>query len=371
MRKDRCRKLKTSQIWAAAGLAGFLLAAALHLTGPKILIGTALIAAFALLAVAATTSKRFKNIAFSVWIFAFAAAAFCYPHLFITWRGFHLQKTITPLVQLILFGMGMTLTFQDFARVFKMPTGVFIGFVLQYTVMPVMGYTFASAFGLPPHVAVGLILVGSCPGGVASNVITYIAGANVALSVTMTACSTLLSPLMTPLAMKLLAGQYIQIDALGMMLTIFKMIILPLLAGLLINLYAKRLAQRLVRILPTLAMLSICIIIAITIAMSRNDILEIGAALLGASACHSVAGFTLGYCGARLLGRNQTDSRTIAIEVGMQNGGMATGLALDVFDSKLVAIASAVFGPFNAAFGSVLASVWRAKAPNKNSSNHK
>jgi len=350
---------------AASGIA-LIAALVLHLAGLTSIAGVAVTAAIALLAAAANASKRFRPLAFTIWVVAFIACALFYPSIFISWWGFELKRTINPLVQVILFGMGMTLTFDDFARVLKMPRGVFIGFVLQYTVMPLMGFSFARLFGLAPEVAVGLILVGSCPGGVSSNVITYIAGANVALSVTMTACSTLLSPAMTPLAMKYLAGQYIPVDVWAMMVYILKMIIVPLIAGLLINRYAQRLAKKLVLVLPALAMLSICIIIAITVALARNDIFAVAAALFCASVCHSSSGFLLGYTGGRVLGLNETDSRTVAIEVGMQNGGMATGIALNVFDSALAALGSAVFGPWSAIAGSALASFWRGrKATNK------
>jgi BASS family bile acid:Na+ symporter len=305
-----------------------------------------------LLAAAASVSKPFKTIAFTIWVLAFGAAAFFFPRVFISWGGFELEKTIVPLVQVILFGMGMTLTFEDFGRVLKMPKAVFIGFVLQYSVMPVMGFAFARAFGLKAEVAAGLILVGSCPGGVSSNVITYIAGANVALSVTMTACSTLLSPVMTPVAMKLLAGRYVPIKPLPMMCSILWMIILPLVAGLVINRYAHKVAKRLISVLPVLAMLSICIIIAITIALSRDDLLAVGLALFGASVCHSAAGFTLGYWGARTMRMDRRDSRTVAIEV----------LAFKVLKSAAAAMASAVFGPWSAVSGSALASYWRRRS---------
>jgi BASS family bile acid:Na+ symporter len=360
-RKKITQTVNLPRVCLALSITAFALSALFRLSGAAHLLGPSLTAASALLALAAGTSRRFKSLAFTIWVVAFIVCAMFYPRLFISWRGFELKRTIPPLVQLILFGMGMTLTFDDFARVLKMPKGIFIGFTLQYTIMPLMGFTFARLFGLEPEVAVGLILVGSCPGGVSSNVITYIAGANIALSVTMTACSTLLSPLMTPLAMKLLAGRYVPVDATDMMLSILKMIILPLVAGLLINRYAHRLAKKLVVILPFLAMLSICIIIAITIALSRDDILVVGLVLFAASVCHSAAGFSLGYFGARVLGLNNTDSKTVSIEVGMQNGGMATGLAFNVFKSEIVAMASAVFGPWSAIAGSTLASWWRRK----------
>jgi BASS family bile acid:Na+ symporter len=346
-------------ILVALGAAAIVAAVVLRLCGSRSAIGIAVAAGLSFFALAASTSRRLKPLAFTIWVLAFVACAMSYPKLFISWGGFELKRTIPPLVQLILFGMGMTLTFDDFARVLRMPKGVFIGFTLQYTVMPLMGLAFAKAFGLEAEVAAGLILIGSCPGGVSSNVITYIAGANVALSVTMTACSTLLSPLITPFAMKLLAGQYVPIDVWAMMKTILWLIIVPLVAGVLINRYAHKLARRLVRVLPFLAMLSICIIIAITIAVSRGDLIVMGFALFGASLCHNAAGFTLGYWGARMSGLDKRDSRTVAIEVGMQNGGMATSLAFNVLDSARAAMTSAVFGPWSAVAGSALASYWR------------
>jgi BASS family bile acid:Na+ symporter len=375
--------LKTAQLFLALGLVGLATTAVLHLSGPKQFVGLAAAASAALLALATYNSTRFKHSAFTFWILASIACAMFYPKWFISWRGYELKQTIPPLVQFILFSMGIRLTFEDFGRVFKMPKAVLIGFGLQYTIMPIMALTFAKIFGLKAEVAVGLILIGSCPGGVSSNIMTYIAGANVALSVTMTACSTLLSPLMTPLAVKLLAGEYIQIETGPMIINILKLVIAPLVAGLLLNRYAGHLAdkmtavlppplarwwvriieatKKLAKVLPALAMLSICIIIGITVAVSRTELLAVGLTLLCASVCHSTAGFSLGYCGARLLGMDKRDSRTVAIEVGMQNGGMATGLAFRVFKSEIVAMASAVFGPWSAIAGSALASYWRRK----------
>jgi BASS family bile acid:Na+ symporter len=347
------------KVLVALGAVALVSAAVLALCGSRSAIGIAVTAGLSFFALAASRSQRLKPLAFTIWVLAFVVCAIFHPGLFISWGGYELKKTIPPLVQLILFGMGMTLTFDDFARVLRMPKGVFIGFTLQYTVMPLMGLAFAKAFGLEAEVAAGLVLVGSCPGGVSSNVITYIAGANVALSVTMTACSTLLSPLITPFAMKLLAGQYVPIDVWAMMKTILWLIIVPLVAGVLINRYAHKLARKLVRVLPFLAMFSICIIIAITIAVSREDLIVMGFALFGASLCHNAAGFSLGYWGARATGLDKRESRTVAIEVGMQNGGMATGLAFNVLSSAKAAMASAVFGPWAAVAGSALASYWR------------
>ena len=270
-----------------------------------------------------------------------------------------MKQAVTPLVQLIMFGMGTTLAFGDFARVIQMPKAVLIGFGLQFTVMPLMGWTYARLFGLQGEMAVGLILYGSCAGGVSSNVITYIAGANLALSVSMTAVSTLMSPLMTPVAMKLLAGQYLPIRVGPMMISILKMILAPVLAGLLVNRYLHRYAKRAARWLPGVSMWGICTVIAITIALSRDDLIAVAIPLLGAAVCHNATGFAFGYLSARALGLSKVDSRTVSIEVGMQNGGMATGLAFDVLQSGVAAVPSAVEGPWAAVCGAGLASYWR------------
>ena len=330
---------------AAAGLIG--------------LAGVAFTVALVGLGIAANASERFRSFAFTVAVFAFVCAAMFFPELFTSWAGFELKCVIVPLIQVIMFGMGTTLVFADFTRVFRLPRAVLAGMFLQFTVMPLMGWTFSALFGLAPLVAAGLILVGSCPGGVSSNVITYIARGNVALSVTMTACSTMVSPLMTPLAMKVLAGQYVPIEVVPMMLSIVQMILLPVIAGLLVSRYAPGFTAWSGRWMPFVSMLSICIIIGITIGLSRDQLLIVGPALFAASVCHNAAGYLLGYSGARLVGLTRTDSRTVAIEVGMQNGGMATGLAFNVLKSEVAAMASAVFGPWSAVAGSVLASLWR------------
>ncbi len=322
-------------------------------------LGILLTVVFIGLAIYTRLGKWLKGLGFTFMVFAFAVCALTFPSIFISWGSFELKRTIVPLVQIILFGMGTTLSFDDFKRVLKMPKAVFIGIGLQYTIMPVMGFLLGHIFGLEGAIAVGLILIGSCPGGATSNVIAYLAKANVPLSVTMTACSTLLSPLMTPMAMKLLAGTYVPIAFLPMMWSILKMIILPLFMGILIHIYLPRLITILEKILPFLAMLSICIIIAITIAMSRDDLLHIGLTLFAASACHNAIGYVLGYNTSRVLGLKPRDCRTVAIEVGIQNGGMATGLAFNVLNSAKAAMASATFGPWSAITSSSLASWWR------------
>jgi BASS family bile acid:Na+ symporter len=328
-------------------------------------LGVLFILLFTALAATAGRVRWLAGLGFTFTVLAFGATAFTFPAWFIAPGGFEMKQIITPLVQLILLCMGMTLTLADFTRVLSAPRAVVLGAVLQFSIMPLAGFTFATLFGLQKEVAAGLILIGSCPGGVASNVITYLAKGNVPLSVTMTAVSTLLSPLVTPFAMQWLAGSYVPVAAGPMMLSIVKMIIAPLLIGFALRHFLPGVAARLVRALPLLAMLSIALIVAITVAMSREDLIKVGLVLLAASACHNAAGYGLGYGAARLLGLDARDCRTVALEVGLQNGGMATGLAFNVLHSPAAALAAATFGPWSALTSSALASWW-SRTSNKN-----
>lgn len=301
------------------------------------------------------------RVAFAPWILATAAFALAFPDALRTWGDFSLPRAIVPLVQLIMFGMGATLTFGDFARVVRSPGPVVLGFCLQYGVMSTTAWLLARLWGLEGEMAAGLILFGSCAGGTASNVIAYLANANVALSVTMTACSTLLSPFVTPLLMEALAGRLVVIDPAEMTLSILRMILAPVVAGVLLNRFAPAYTQRLSRGLPAVSMFGICAVIGITIAASRDDLLSAAGTLFGAAVCHSAIGFLAGYAGARMLRLNERDARTVSIEVAMQNGGMATGLAFDVLRSPIAALASAVEGPWSGIVGALLASIWRGR----------
>lgn len=326
------------------------------------LAGLLLLVALVGLTVSAARSTRFAGLTFTSAVVTCVAAALLYPQLFLTVGGYKLTGLIVPLIQIIMFGMGTTLSLADFARVLAMPWGVFVGTVLQFGVMPVSGFLLARLFGFEGEIAAGIVLVGAAPGGVASNVMTYLAGGNVALSVTMTAVSTLLSPLLTPLAMQTLAGRFVPIDAWAMMISIVQMIILPIVAGIVFNRLLRN--QRwMPRVLPIVSMTAIATIITIITANSRDQLLAVAGALFGVVVCHNVIGFTLGYWGARFFGLNESDSRTASIEVGLQNAGMASGLAISVLHSTDAGLAAAIFGPWMNAAGSVLASYWRQRPP--------
>jgi BASS family bile acid:Na+ symporter len=305
-----------------------------------------------------------KQFGFTLAVVSLGAAGFFVPSLFTwQWRGLEPRQAIVPLVQLTMLGMGMTLTLADFRRVALMPQAVAIGILCQFGIMPLTGFACGQLFGLPPEVATGLVLVGSCPGGVTSNVIAYLAHANVPLSVTMTACSTLLSPVVTPTFMSLLADRSVPLDAIGMLLSILWMILLPVAAGLTMNTIARPLADRCAAMLPSVAMVSVCLIIAITVAIARDDLAACGLALVAAAVCHNIAGFALGYGVARAVRLGRRDARTVAIEVGIQNGGMATGLALNVLKSPAAALPAAVFGPWSAFVAALLAASWPRRRP--------
>jgi BASS family bile acid:Na+ symporter len=317
------------------------------------------------LATASGTSRRFRGFSFSLWVGAFVAAAMFFPELFRAWGSFETKRLIVPLIQIIMFGMGTILSLGDFARVLAIPKAVAIGMFLQFSVMPLLGAGLAVVFGFPAEVAAGVVLIGSCPGGVASNVMTFLARGNVALSVTMTACSTIASPFVTPLVMKVLAGQYIEIDIVNMMLSILWMVVVPVVGGLIANRVLRYFNVRgawLDRALSWLAMSAICLIIAIITSLSREQLLSVGLALVAAAVLHNTMGYVLGYSGAWLLGLEETDRRTVAIEVGLQNGGMASGLAVNVLKSTDAALAPAIFGPWMNMSGSMLASWWRTRS---------
>ena len=383
-----------------------------------------LVVTLLLVALACTWHPTLKQVAFTAWVFAFVAASMVWPHAFGTWFGFDLKGLIVPLIQIIMFGMGTTLSVADFTRVLSMPWPVVVGIFLQYLVMPFVGFGLAKAFGFEPEIAVGVVLIGSAPGGVASNVINYLARCNVPLSVTMTAISTLLSPVMTPLMMKLLVGEHIEVSFLKMMVDICNMIVVPIVAGLIANrmLYGREpqlqqgrwlasvaaasvavaiglgllpagllgalrsglvlgfvlvgfvVAAKLVmevwihgprnwmdRALPIVSMVAICCIIAIITSRSAEDLKRVGVALLAAAMLHNLLGYLLGYWGARALRLSVVDARTVAVEVGMQNGGMASGLAMNTLQSSQAALAAAIFGPWQNISGSILASWWRRR----------
>jgi BASS family bile acid:Na+ symporter len=328
-------------------------------------------AMFVCVAIAASWARVTRTYAFAVWVVAFVGVAYFLPTLFEQWLGIACTNWVAPLIQVAMFGMGATLTLRDFSRVLRLPKAVAVGMLLQFSVMPFLGWFLATVFQLPNDIAAGVILVGACPGGVTSNVVTYLAKGNVALSVTMTACSTLLAPIMTPMMMSLLAGRMIEVPFVGMMLQIVWMVFLPIAAGLLVNSvlsWCQYNPERTERFLSIVAMIAICIVCAIIVAQSHEALNIVGPTLVCVVAMHNLGGYLLGYWGARMSRLDESTCRTIAIEVGLQNGGLGATIATTVLKSAEAALASAVFAPWMSVTGSILAVWWRRRPISKTTS---
>ena len=346
-------------------IACICLGAALYMavTGNLAGAGPFFITFFIALAIGIRSFPTLKGLSYTIIILAAVTTAMFYPGPFVEINGFKLAALITPLLQLIMFGMGTSMSFQDFAGVIKMPKGVFLGVTSHFIIMPGIGYTLANLSGFPPEIAAGIILIGCSPNGMASNVISYLAKANLALSITITAISTMLAPFITPLLMKLLAGAFVEIHVLDMMWDITKIVIIPITAGLIFNKYLSGKAQWLDKAMPLVSMTSIALIIVVITAAGRESLLTIGPTLILLVLIHNLSGYTLGYWSGRLFKMSERDCRTIAIEVGMQNGGLASGIAKGMGKMATVGLAPAIFGPLMNITGSILASYWHRKPP--------
>jgi len=260
-----------------------------------------------------------------------------------------------------MLGMGITLQWEDFARVAKIPGRVLLGVVLQYTVMPFLGFTLGYLFSLPKEYAVGLCLVSCCPGGTASNVICYIANLDVALSVTMTTVSTLLAVIMTPTLTSVLVGNRLYVDTFGLFLSTVQVIIIPVVLGLGLRRWLPDLTKKILPVMPVIAVLMIVMIVASIIGAGRESIISGGITLFASVFSLHLFGFLFGYLLARLFKSNDIVAKTISIEVGMQNSGLGVVLARQNFSSPLVAIPSAISSLFHSLIASALAGWWRKK----------
>ncbi|MEJ7693085.1 bile acid:sodium symporter family protein [Daejeonella sp.] len=347
------------------GLGAFCLVAAVifYASDNRRLAEPFLISALLSLAIGIRGASALKGFAYPIMIIGVVSTALMFPQYLIEINGFKLSLLITPLIQLIMFGMGTTMSFKDFVGIFKSPKGVLIGVVSHFIIMPLLGFSLANMSNFPPEIAAGIILIGCSPNGVASNVISYLAKANLALSITITAVSTMLAPFVTPLLMKLLAGSFIEIDVLDMMWDIIKMVILPIGVALLFNEYLSKKVKWLESVMPLVSMFGIAFIIIIVTALGRDSLLQVGPVLILLMLIHNLAGYTLGYWSGRMFKMNERDCRTIAIEVGMQNAGLAKGLAYGMGKLETVGLAPMIFGPLMNITGSILASYWHRKLP--------
>ncbi|MFT4566106.1 MAG: BASS family bile acid:Na+ symporter [Saprospiraceae bacterium] len=342
-----------------------LLGIAMGLSGNLKSAGPLLIFGLLLMAISIRGHSFFKGFSYSLLIFAAVIASLYYPAYFTQVGNYQLKGLIVPLLQIIMFGMGTAMSFKDFVGVIKMPKAVGIGMFCQFTIMPIVGFSIASLFKFSPEIAAGVILVGASPSGLASNVMSYLAKANLALSVTLTACATLIAPIMTPFLMKTFAGQLIPIDFWAMMWSITKIVIIPIIGGLVFNHFFHGKFKWLDKAMPIVSMAGIALIITIITAAGRDSLLTIGLALFAAAIIHNTLGYFFGYWACRIFKMPEQDCRTIALEVGMQNGGLASGIALEMGKVATVGLAPAIFGPWMNISGSSLATWWRDK-PVKN-----
>jgi BASS family bile acid:Na+ symporter len=309
-------------------------------------------------------SDFLKGFSFTIWVIAAATLSMLFPNSVTEIGGFKTEVLIVPLIQLIMFGMGTTMGVKDFVGVLKMPKGVVIGLFLQFTIMPLVAYGLTVMFSFPPEIAAGVILIGCVPCGVSSNILNFLSKGNLALSITLTSFATLMAPFVTPLLMEQLAGQLIPIDVFAMIISISKMIFAPLVLGIIFNrIFGNRVAW-LNAAMPLVAMAANVFIIAVIVAAGRDSLLSIGFLLFLAAVIHNAIGFLLGSWGSRLFKLNKRDSRTIAIEVGLQNGGMAASLARDHFAAMPLAAAAGVFsGVLQNVIGGLLAAWWKRRPP--------
>jgi BASS family bile acid:Na+ symporter len=361
---------------------------------------------------------------FTAWIVAAVTVAMIYPWAFVSWGGVELRNPWVMLlvIQLVMFGMGTQMSLHDFTGVAKNPRGVLVGIICHFSIMPLVGFALTKLFSFPPEIAAGIILIGSCSSGLASNVMAFIARSNLGLSVTVTAITTLGAPLLTPLLMKLLAGELVPVDFFKMMTEIIKHVVVPIGAALLhdylktasprgwrVTLAVAALAAawlvflvfggwawlgdhfsghklatlglvgfflaavvaglayhvlvfrvtRIERWMPVASMAGIIYFTTVTTAKGRDDLLKVGGLLFLAAAIHNAAGYFFGYTLSRVSGLDKNSARSVAFEVGLQNGGMATGIASAMGKIGTVGLASAIFSPWMNVSGSLLANYWK------------
>jgi BASS family bile acid:Na+ symporter len=412
--------------------AGLLLviAASMAIVGYGASAGWFVIGGLLLLAFGVRHFPAYAGLSFTVLISVAVALAMYHPEWLQKWGGFELKKLIIPLLQIIMFGMGSQSSLDDFAGILKNPKGVLVGIGSHYIIMPLIGYLLATLLPLPPAIAMGIVLVGCSPSGLASNVMAFIARANVPLSITVTAFSTLLSPFLTPALLKLLAGQLVPVDFWKMVMEILNITILPIVAGLMFNAFAyanqtrRSVSIQLViylaiivlknylalqtgegtmldgtlwnigwflvlplvggwlfhqiaggrrdildRVLSMLSMVGITVIVTVITAAGQKSLLDVGLLLLLACFLHNTLGYLLGYWTCRAVGLNEQSSRSVAFEVGMQNAGMASGLALQMGQLATTGLAPAIFGPLMNTSGSMLANWWRNRSSDDSGEN--
>ncbi|MFZ7174204.1 bile acid:sodium symporter family protein [[Pasteurella] aerogenes] len=295
---------------------------------------------------------QFISKTFTLWVLLFAFLAFQFPQYFVVF-----SRLIPYLLGIVMFGMGITLTFNDFGEVLRHPKAVVIGVIGQFVIMPLIAFALATGFNLPAELAIGVILVGSCPGGTSSNVMTYLAKGNTALSVACTTISTLLSPLLTPAIFYVLASQWLDINASAMFMSVLQMVLFPIFLGLVVRALFKNKIAEISQTMPLLSVISIVLILSAVVAVSKDKIIESGLLIFIVVVLHNCLGYLLGFSFAKLFKLNTADSKAVSIEVGMQNSGLGAALAAAHFN-PIAAVPSAVFSFWHNVSGPILANIF-------------
>lgn len=295
------------------------------------------------------------NQLFPLWAALLSVAAFFLNRFFSAF-----EANIIPLLGLVMFLMGLNLRTADFLQIIKEPKPVLVGVMLQFVLMPVFALTLSAMLGLSNQLTVGMVLVGCCAGGTASNVICYLAKGELALSISMTLASTLIGVVLTPLLATFYLSESVSVDILGMLQTMLQIVLLPLIVGCALNHFAPAKVAAIEFLLPTVAIILILMIISIIVALNANRLIDIGVVTMLAVVLHNLGGLMGGFYISRLFGFDLRRSQTIAIEVGMQNSGLGVALALQYF-SATAALPGALFSVWHNISGSLLASHWSKK----------
>ncbi len=289
---------------------------------------------------------------FAVWVILFACISYYYP------QGFtFLAPYISILLGIVMFGMGLTLSAKDFSEVFTRPIDVLIGIVGQFAIMPLIAWALCKVLGLPDEIAVGVILVGCCPGGTSSNVMTFLARGDVALSVSITACTTVLAPFVTPALIYLFASQWVDVSMSAMFLSIVKIVVVPIVLGIGINALFGKVVRTAVTVLPLISVVSIVSIVCAVVSVSHDKLAETGALIFVVVILHNCLGYLLGFLMGKIFHMSLHKRKTLSIEVGMQNSGLGVALAMAHF-SPLSAVPSAIFSVWHNISGPIIATIY-------------
>lgn len=308
--------------------------------------------------------SKFLGNTFAIWVVIADAVAMIWP------TGFTgIAPYVSILLGIIMFGMGMTLTLKDFKLVLSHPKSILVGVFAQYLIMPGLAFLLAKGMNLPPEIAVGVILIGACPGGTASNVMTFLAKGNTALSVTITSITTLLAPILTPAIVYLMASQWITVSASSMFISVFKIVLIPIILGVIFKSILKERSAAAIDIMPTVSIVGIVIIVASVVSNSRDQIISNGVLIFIVVILHNGLGLLLGFITAKLFKLSYRDQKAISIEVGMQNSALGATLAMLHF-SPMVAVPSAISSVWHNISGPIVAAYWSKRAEKKNTENN-